>query len=230
MRLFQLWERATIARMRVSEARDFLVQQATEQAELDGVSLSDLEKRMMHFTESADASEDPIELNDEFELKYDTAKYEAKVFGLLKRAHARLKKENPEAIRQWDECVRVLRKGDHYILVLLNQNSSISAVRSPYDSLKLLGTAILVAAVLVALMFGLSVLSNHHDVPAKGWNTGSGSYTSVPVWIQRLLLAAIVGAYFIFVLPARFLRKPLMETGQLLLGFFRPERKDKPGR
>lgn len=213
--------------MRVSEAKDFLVHQAAEQAQLEGASLSDLEKRMMCFMESADTSEDPIKLNDEFESKYDTAEYEAKVSGLLKRAHARLKKENPEAIRQWDECVRLLRKGDHYILVLLNQNSSISAVRPPYDSLKLLGTAILVAAVLVALMFGLSVLSNHHDVPAKGWNTGSGSYTSMPVWIQRLLLAAIVGAYFICVLPARFLRKPVMEIGQMLLGFFRPGRRDK---
>ena len=45
--------------MTVQEAKDFLVEQATQQASLDVVSLSDLEKRMMYFTESADATEDP---------------------------------------------------------------------------------------------------------------------------------------------------------------------------
>ncbi len=38
--------------MRVREAKDFLVQQTAEQARLEGVPLSELEKRMMYFTES----------------------------------------------------------------------------------------------------------------------------------------------------------------------------------
>jgi hypothetical protein len=37
--------------MRVREAEDFLVAQTAEQAALEGVPLSDLEKRMMYFTE-----------------------------------------------------------------------------------------------------------------------------------------------------------------------------------
>ena len=45
--------------MRVKEAKDFLVDQATAQAALDGISLSPLEKRMMYFTEGRDAVEDP---------------------------------------------------------------------------------------------------------------------------------------------------------------------------
>jgi hypothetical protein len=213
--------------MRVSEAKDFLVHQAAEQAQLGGVSLSDLEKRMMYFTESADASEDPIKLNDEFDSKYDTAGYEAKVSGLLKRARARLKKENPEAVRQWDECVRVLRKGDHYILILLGQDSTIPIERPPHDLLKLSGTAILIVGGL-ALVIGFFLLSYHYGVPMRGWHTGSNSYSTMPAWIQRLLLAAIVGASLAFVLPTRYLKKPLTGIGQLLLGLFRPERKDKP--
>lgn len=59
---------------------------------LDGVSLSDLEKRMMYFTESDDATEDAAQLNDEFEAEYETAAYEAKVSKLLHHAYARLKR------------------------------------------------------------------------------------------------------------------------------------------
>jgi len=88
---------------RVSGAKDFLVKQTVVQADLDGVPLSDLEKRMMYFTEGPDATEDPTVLNDEFEAEYEMATYEAKMSKLLHRAYARLKKENPEAARTWDE-------------------------------------------------------------------------------------------------------------------------------
>jgi hypothetical protein len=58
--------------MRVREAKDFLVQHTAEQARFEGVPLSELEKRMMYFTESGYVPEDPIALNEEFEAKYDT--------------------------------------------------------------------------------------------------------------------------------------------------------------
>jgi len=37
--------------MNVREAKDFLVHQTAEQAALDSIPLSDLERRMMYFTE-----------------------------------------------------------------------------------------------------------------------------------------------------------------------------------
>ena len=53
--------------MRVLEAKDFLVQQTAEQAARENVPLSDLEKRMMYFTEIDECPEDPIALNKAFE-------------------------------------------------------------------------------------------------------------------------------------------------------------------
>ena len=94
---------------------------------------------MMYFTEGDEAPENPTKLNDEFEAEYDTAAYEAKVSKLLHHAYARLKKENPESARLWDESIRLLRRGNHYILVLWDQRSSIE--RPPHDFLKLLGTS-----------------------------------------------------------------------------------------
>jgi len=67
--------------MKVLEAKDFLVRQTAEQAALENVPLSDLEKRMVYFTETDECPEDPIALNDAFEAEYDTAEYEAKSRG-----------------------------------------------------------------------------------------------------------------------------------------------------
>jgi hypothetical protein len=105
--------------MRVNEAKDFLVRQTAEQAEREGVPLSDLEKRMMYFTESEDAVEDPIALNEEFEAECDTPEYEKKIAGLTTRAYKRLKKEDPDRASIWDDAVRELDKGDHYISLML---------------------------------------------------------------------------------------------------------------
>jgi len=48
--------------MKILEAKDFLVQQTAEQAQLEGVPLSELEKRMMYFTDGRDAGRlSPVE-------------------------------------------------------------------------------------------------------------------------------------------------------------------------
>ncbi len=116
--LFREEMKPTIRPMRIREAKDFLVAQTAEQAALEGVSLSDLEKRMMYFTEDKDAPEDPTALNDEFEAQYETAKYEKKISRLMRHAYSRVKKENSEKALQWNRAIRTLRRGDHYMLVL----------------------------------------------------------------------------------------------------------------
>jgi len=142
--------------MDTKQAKDFFVREAAEQALLDRVSLSDIEKRMIYFTESDPAScPDPISLNDEFESQYDMPAYEAKMYQLLTHAHERLRRENPERVGNWDEAIKELQKGDHYVLVLLGPtgSSSFSPDRPKHDSLKLLGTAVLVAAAMVISAF-----------------------------------------------------------------------------
>ena len=82
--------------MNTKEAKDFLVQESAEQAVLENVSLSDVERRMMYFTENDPAScDNPLELNQEFEAQYDTVEYEAKMSLLLDHAYDRLTVEKP---------------------------------------------------------------------------------------------------------------------------------------
>lgn len=109
--------------MQVREAKQFLVQQTAEQAALENVPLSDLEKRMMYFTETGECPEDPIALNDAFEAEYDTTTYEKKISVLMAQAYRRIKRENPEKLRLWNNAFRVLSKGDHYLLLFWRQNA-----------------------------------------------------------------------------------------------------------
>jgi hypothetical protein len=141
--------------MDTKQAKDFLVAQAAEQAAIEGVPLSDLEKRMMYFTESDPAScPDPLALNDEFEAQFEMSEYEAKIFNLLDHARERLRKEDPTRTRHWNDAVGELEKGDHYILVLLGLSGALAgAERTKHDFLKLILTAVLVATGFVLASF-----------------------------------------------------------------------------
>ena len=133
--------------MNTKEAKDFFVQQASEQAAFEGVSLSELEKGMMYFTESdASSCGDPIELNDQFEAQYDTPEYEAKMSALLHHAYSRLRKENLEILGRWAEAMAVLKRGDHYLLVLWRVRPR--SEHPTRDLLAHLGIGVLIAVVI----------------------------------------------------------------------------------
>jgi hypothetical protein len=78
-----------------------------------------------------------------------------------------------------------------------------------------------------ALMFGFVVLSDHYGIH---WNRGPKTHTSMPVWIQRLLLALIVGGYGYYVVLPWILKKPPVGLNQLLLRLLRAGRKDEPAK
>jgi hypothetical protein len=109
--LFPAKMKPTIWAIRVRKAKDFLVAQTVEQAALEGAPLSDLEKRMMYFTEGAGATEDPTTLNEEFEAPYERAKYEKKISHFMHHAHTRVHKQGETALQTWDDAIRRLKRG-----------------------------------------------------------------------------------------------------------------------
>ena len=134
--------------MRVKEAKDFLVEQTSQQAAIQGVPLSDLEKRMMYFTEWDDSCENPIQLNEDFEAQYDTSEYEAKIAGLLKNAYKRIQQESPESKSIWDKALKKLSEGDHYVLVLWRASPKSEHPRR--DFLIQVGIGVLIAFLFAA--------------------------------------------------------------------------------
>jgi hypothetical protein len=198
------------------EAKDFLVQQAAAQAALENVPLSHLEKRMMYFTESGEMREDPIKLNDEFEVEYDSDEYETKISKLLLHAHERMKKDDPAAAEQWKAVIKQLSKGDHYILVLCGE---FGAGRPPHDSWKLLGTAFLLAALLV----GAVSLAAHYGVDLGRHRRGTlpTVQRSMPPWLQHVLIGLMVVGYAYFVIVPWIWKKSPPRLSQLLTKLFK---------
>jgi len=174
--------------MKTKEAKDFLVQQTAEQAALEYISLSDLEKRMMYFVENDPIScPDPLELNQEFEEKCDTEEYETKIASLLHHAYKRLKSEDSDKARQWDLAIRTLSGGDHYLSVLWNTRPYSAyplrgGVTPLRDSLPLLGAGLLVAVVLLSAVF---FAAKRDNPPPRGL-------------VMILLMVLAVGAWLLF--------------------------------
>jgi hypothetical protein len=190
-------------RLNTKQAKDFLVEQTVEQAALEGVPLADVEKRMMYFTESDTSScDNPIELNDEFEAQYETKEYETKISRLLHHAYKRLKEENPERVRNWDQAIRTLRKGDHYFLVLWDITPPSD--HPTRDSFKLFGVGLLVAAVI-----GLAAIL------AANYNIDLDRYRS-PFLIAVIVLVLLAAGGF----------RPFYRL--LLVWFHRKSKEDEP--
>jgi len=113
-------------RLRAQQAKEFVIAQVVEQAKRENVPLSEIERRMLYFTESYDPPPDIVETNDEFERDYDSADYEKKIADLLRNARERNKKESPEAATRWKQAVKDLSREDHYLLVMLDQSATSS--------------------------------------------------------------------------------------------------------
>jgi hypothetical protein len=107
--------------MDASSAKQFLISRVVEEAEFEKVSLAEIEKKMLYFTEVHPSLPDIYEVNAEFERSYDTGEYEAKVASLLRKARDRDGKESPSRQQQWKDALDALKKEDHYILVMVAQ-------------------------------------------------------------------------------------------------------------
>jgi hypothetical protein len=142
---------STIAGVLVQEAKDFLVQQTEEQAQLEGLPLAELEKRMMYFTEGPDAIENPIMLNAEFEEHFNTSEYETKIAKLLRHAHKRIKQDDENKASKWKESVKKLKEGDHYLILLLEMVPTSDHPKR--DFVLQVGIGVLIVFLIVAGVF-----------------------------------------------------------------------------
>lgn len=94
------------------EAKQFLVELIAKQAQLEGESLSDVERRLLLF--SVDEPESAQGIPEERLLDDDT-EFEERIIGLFNSAFRNADEEQQKKI---PEAIRELKKGDHYILVM----------------------------------------------------------------------------------------------------------------
>lgn len=102
------------------EAKEFLVSRIVTEAQREGVPLSEIEAKMLYFSETHWAPPDFMEVNDAFERDYDNAEYEQKVAALIRNFRTDARKNNRDEFDAWKEAFNTLRSEDHYLLVLIS--------------------------------------------------------------------------------------------------------------
>ena len=138
------------------QAKGFLVSRIVEEAQRQNKPLSDLEEKMLYFSETFPTLPNMMEIAERFEREIDSGKYEERICRLAKDAHRHDSQESPAYTPLWEEAIRVLKKEDHYILVMLDSletSSFPSKATSNKDQWRLLGYGLLTAS-LMALFFG----------------------------------------------------------------------------
>src|SRR5580693_7361790 len=129
------------------EAKEFLISRIVAEAQRENVTLSEIERKMLYFSETAWTLPDIMEVNDEFDREYDQTKYENKIARLIRNETKRLRKENPEDFASWTSAARKMKKEDHYISVMIDDAGVPTGLAS--DNWK--GTALVVIAVCVLM-------------------------------------------------------------------------------
>jgi hypothetical protein len=193
------------------EAKEYLVSKIVEEAQREGVALSEVERKMLYFTESGWTLPDIMEVNEEFDREYDQDTYETKIAKLSQRIVKRIRKEQPEEYEAWKEAVHRLSKGDHYLLVMVGQAEGM-------EPWKAWAIGFVLAPVLVAVVFVLDA----YQVDLRKY-VPSYDHLWFTFW------AALVGAAVVYVLLRLVFGGERVDdvTNRLLEWMFRGSKRDE---
>ena len=114
------------------EAKEYLAARIVEEARREAAPLTEVEWKMLYFTESGWTLPDMMAIGKEFDRDYDQDEYEQKIGGLAAKIQARDAAESEPDQTAWDDAVVKLSDGDHYLLVLINPAPPIAVPASPW--------------------------------------------------------------------------------------------------
>jgi hypothetical protein len=143
----------------VRDAKDFLAGKIVEEAQREGAPLTDVERKMLYFTETGWTLPDMKEVSEEFDRGYDQGDYEQKIGGLAARLQSRLEVQGEQGRETWDRAIEKLSQGDHYMLVLVDALSTTQ--KGAKHNLKMVAIALVLFA-LAALSAWLKEWMRNH--------------------------------------------------------------------
>jgi hypothetical protein len=170
------------------EAKEFLVSTIVDEAQRENMPLSDLERKMLYFSENYSSLPDIMDISDEFDRTYDLGEYENKIARLIKSAGKRIHKESHEEYKKWWDAVRILKKEDHYILVMVKR----AGLRPPGDALKLWGTGCAVVTFFIAAMLLSFIISDKYRIDV-GRYVPSGDLLRLYIWATAVSILIAYG-------------------------------------
>ena len=159
-------------------AKEFLVARIVQEARRRRVRLSEVEQKMLYFSESYPTLPNMEAISERFNVECDDEKYETKIAKLSRSAFRQDCKEFPDMRRRWREAIKILKREDHYILVMLD------VPRSAGEVLRLTITAVGIRGLGFCAIALLSWV-DHHFLPR------------IPYKIQ-LVAFGLLSAFLIF--------------------------------
>jgi hypothetical protein len=148
--------------MEATGAKQFLISKVIEEAKVEQVSLSEVEKKMLYFTEVHLSLPNIYEINAEFERDYDSDEYEAKIAALLKNARDRDRQSSPNREQDWKDALDALRHEDHYILVMVSQAFGFGSASAGGHRVRDFLTYIVIGIALVLFIVLKTLWKTHH--------------------------------------------------------------------
>ena len=145
------------------DAKDFLAGRIASEAERQGNPLSEVERKMLYFSESGWTLPDMAEVSAEFDRDCNEDEYEKKIGSLVSAIHSRKDPGSARDRELWDRAVEKLAEDDHYLLVLVGGAASADSAAPPADDwLRPWLIALLVALGIIALVTVLqSIFATH---------------------------------------------------------------------
>ena len=131
------------------EAKEFLISTIVEEAQRENIVLSETERKMLYFSETAWTSPDMDTVSDEFDREFCQRDYERKITRLIRNAGKRIRRTSTSDYDAVWQAIRMLEQEDHYIMVMVRQ----SGLRPRGDLLRLWLTGLVVVVVLTPLIF-----------------------------------------------------------------------------
>jgi hypothetical protein len=189
--------RATEKQLRAQQAKEFLISQILEEAGREGIELSEIERKMLYFTETQATLPDMAGISDAFDEQYSSAAYEKKISTLVKNAFKRARSESSETTASWTTAAGNLQKEDHYLSVMVD--AGMEAAARVGENFLAVVASILIIVVGISAAFGWEYLDSRH------W---------LPHWVTRV--PAVVWAYgFALAIPVGIAAVNLARKGQL---------------
>ena len=137
------------------EAKEFLISKIVAEAQSENVALSEVERKMLYFTESGWTLPDIMEVSATFDREYDQDSYEQKIARVVARTYKHILKDSRDEYDRWWAAIRFLQREDHYISVMI----SLADLRPRGDQLKLLAAGLAIVACIL-----LWILLSHKDM------------------------------------------------------------------
>ena len=170
------------------EAKEFLISRIVGEAQRENIPLSEVERKMLYFTESGWTFPDIVKVNEDFDREYDQDEYEHKIAKLVTKADKRIRRAVRDDYDKWWAAIRFLEREDHYILVMIR----LAGLRPRGDQVRLLATGLgIVTAVLVAIF--LSIKYDIH-MPFRGDLGIFIWFFLACLFVSYMLLRFIIGA------------------------------------